>query len=225
MDGEKSSGGFDAQGNALPAEMLPRDVAYAGIHFQLAPAQNGKPNVVISKGQTISLPAGKFNRVYILAASADGDQKVSFKIGDKPVDLTIQNWGGFIGQWDNRNWNKKQEPVPPRPGAPAVTPPRMRTILEYKGLTPGFIKRSPVAWYASHHHTPDGVNEPYAYSYLFAYSIDIPANARALTLPDNDKIRILAVTVADGGAEVLPVQPLYDTLGSERQVHVAENRD
>src|SRR5205085_8111209 len=184
VDGAKSSSGFDGQGNALPAEMLPRDVAYAGIHFQLAAAQDGKPNAVISKGQTISLPAGKFNRLYILAASADGDQKADFKIGDKPVDLTIQNWGGFIGQWDNRNWNKKQEPVPPRPGAPAVTPPRMRTILEYKGLTPGFIKRSPVAWYASHHHTPDGANEPYAYSYLFAYSIDIPANARALTLPD-----------------------------------------
>src|SRR5207302_6611788 len=40
LDGEKSSGGFDEQGNALPAEMLPRDVAYAGIHFQLAPAQD-----------------------------------------------------------------------------------------------------------------------------------------------------------------------------------------
>jgi alpha-mannosidase len=214
MDGSKSSGGFDAQGNALPAEMLPRDVAYAGIHFQLAPAQDGKPNAVADKGQTISLPSGKFNRLHILAA-ADGDQKGAFKIGDTPVDLTIQDWGGFIGQWDNRNWNKKQEPVPPRPGAPAVNPPRMRTILEYKGLTAGFIKRAPVAWYASHHHTPDGANEPYAYSYLFAYSVALPANARSLTLPNNDRIRILAVTVSDESAEVIPAQPLYDVLGSE----------
>ncbi|HEV2992551.1 MAG TPA: glycoside hydrolase family 38 C-terminal domain-containing protein [Candidatus Angelobacter sp.] len=210
-DGSKSSGGFDAQGNALPAEMLPRDVAYAGIHFQLAPAQDGKPNAVAAKGQTISLPSGKFNRLHILAA-ADGDQKAAFKIGDTAVDMTIQDWGGFIGQWDNRNWNKKQEPVPPRPGAPAVNPPRMRTILEYKGLTPGFIKRAPVAWYASHHHTPDGANEPYAYSYLFAYSAVLPANAHSLTLPNNDKIRILAVTVADESAEVTPAQPLYDVL-------------
>ncbi len=221
-DGAKSSGGFDAQGNALPAEMLPRDVAYAGIHFQLAAAQDGKANAVVSKGQTISLPAGKFNRLYILAASAEGDQKASFKIGGQPIDLTIQDWGGFIGQWDNRNWNKKQEPVTPRPGAPAVNPPRMRTTLEYKGLTPGFVKRAPVAWFASHHHTPDGVNEPYAYSYLFAYAIDVPANARTLTLPNNDKIRILAITVADGNPQVVPAQPLYDTLGGESQVHVAE---
>jgi alpha-mannosidase len=79
-----------------------------------------------------------------------------------------------------------------------------------------------LAWYASHHHTADGANEPYAYSYLFAYSIALPANARALTLPDNDKIRVLAITVADESAEVIPAQPLYDTLGSERQVRTAQ---
>ena len=221
-DGSKSSGGFDGQGNALPAEMLPRDMAYAGIHFQLAPAQDGKANAVVSKGQTVTLPSGKFNRLYILAAAADGDQKATFKIGDSSADLTIQDWGGFIGQWDNRNWNKKQEPVPPRPGAPVVNPPRMRTTLEYKGLTPGFIKPAPLAWFASHHHTADGANEPYAYSYLFAYSIALPANAHTLVLPNNDKIRILAVTVANESPEVMPVQPLYDTLGSAEQVRVAE---
>jgi alpha-mannosidase len=100
----------------------------------------------------------------------------------------------------------------------------MRTMLEYKGLTPGFIKRAPVAWYASHHHTPDGANEPYAYSYLFAYTVEVPANARTLTLPDNDKIRVLAVTVAEQNAQVVPVQPLYDTLGSESQVHGSEKQ-
>jgi alpha-mannosidase len=89
----------------------------------------------------------------------------------------------------------------------------MRTVLEYTGLTPGFIKRAPVAWFASHHHTAEGENEPYSYSYLFAYSMDIPANATTLTLPGNDKIRILAITAAEESAEVRPAQPLYDTLG------------
>jgi alpha-mannosidase len=89
---------------------------------------------------------------------------------------------------------------------------RPRTIEAFDGLTPGFIKRAPVAWFASHRHTADGANDVYAYSYLFGYAIDVPANARTLTLPNNDKIRILAVTVADEGAQVLPAQPLYDTL-------------
>lgn len=211
-DGSKSAPGFDAAGGALPAEMLPADLAYAGIRFHLAPAAEGKPNAVVAKGQTIVLPTGKFNRVYVLAASADADQKATFRVGDKPVELTVEDWGGYIGQWDNRTWNKKEEPMPPWPGAPAGQPPRMRTVLEYTGLTPGFIKRADVAWFASHHHTADGANEPYAYSYLFAYRIDVPANTRTLTMPDNDKIRILAVTVAEESGEVRGAEPLYDTL-------------
>lgn len=211
-DSTKSAPGFDAAGRSLPAEMLPAEISYAGIRFQLAPTATGKPNAVVSRGQSIQLPAGKFNRVYVLAASADGDQMAVFHVGSNPVELTIQHWGGFIGQWDNRIWNTRQEPIPPRPNDPPGAPPRMRTIMEYAGLTPAFIKRAPVAWFASHHHSPEGKNEIYAYSYLFAYVFDLPVNATTLTLPTNDKIRILAITVADDGELVRPAQPLYDTL-------------
>jgi alpha-mannosidase len=78
-------------------------------------------------------------------------------------------------------------------------------------MKPGYIKRADVAWYCSHHHTADGLNEPYEYSYLFAYAINLPAGARTVTLPNNDKIRILAVTAANKPGDTLPAQPLYDT--------------
>jgi len=225
LDGTKSAGGFDAAGRSLPAELLPSEIPYAGISFNLASAQ--KPNAVVSRGQTISLPAGKFTRLYLLAASADGDQKATFRIGDKSVDLTIQAWDGYIGQWDNRLWKMVEMPLPPEPApgdtsAAAQRAARVRAYVkehgpimmpEYVGLTPGYIKRAPVAWFASHRHTAEGVNEPYAYAYLFTYAIDVPANARTLTLPDNDKIRVLAVSVAAQAGQVRPAQPLYDTLG------------
>ena len=172
-------------------------------------------------GQTIALPPGKFTRLYVLAAAANGDQQATFRVGDTPDELTIQDWTGFIGQWDDRVWNMKQEQMPGREPPPGTPPaiaaqmrqPRTRTVTEFSGtITPGFIKRAPVAWFASHRHASDGTNEPYAYSYLFAYAIDVPAGAKTLTLPDNGNIRILAVTVADEGAQVLPAQPLYDTL-------------
>jgi alpha-mannosidase len=70
-----------------------------------------------------------------------------------------------------------------------------------------------LGWYASHHHTAEGLNEPYQYSYLFVYSLDMPAGARTLTLPDNDKIRILSVSVVDDNPLVTPAAPLFDTLG------------
>ncbi len=82
----------------------------------------------------------------------------------------------------------------------------------FVGLTPGFIKRAPVAWYASHLHSTDGSNAIYNYSYLYAYTIDVPAGAKTLTLPTNDRIRILAITAAVAGEQTHPTKPLYDTL-------------
>ena len=80
------------------------------------------------------------------------------------------------------------------------------------GITPRFIKRAPVAWFASHRHTPAGTNEAYAYSYLFAYTIDVPLGVKTLTLPRNDSVRILAITGSNERTEVKPAHALYDTL-------------
>lgn len=224
-DGTKSIGGFDTAGNALPAEMLPADIAYSGIHFKLAPSATGKPDAVVARGQTIPLPAGKFNRVYLLAASSDGDQRATFKVGGQSANLTIQNWGGYIGQWFDRSFQTEPLAVPSEPNASDTSQPaqrirRLRAYVQKHGpimlphfasIAPGFIKRAPVAWFASHHHTPDGANVPYSYAYLFAYAIDLPPGAKTITLPDNDKIRILAITAAAEQSQTHPAQPLYDT--------------
>ena len=208
----RNGDGFDADGRALPAEMLPSTISFAGISFSLAASPDGIQQALVPHGETISLPTGGYKRLYLLAASASGDQKATFRVGDNPIELTIQDWSGFIGQWDDRTWSEKKEPLPPRPDSPGDESPRFRTVLEFTGLKPGFIKRSPVAWFASHRHTAEGANEPYSYSYLFAYSINLPPDARAVTLPDNSRIRILAMTVSDESSETGPAQPLYDTL-------------
>jgi len=223
-DDTRTAGGFDSKGNALPAEMLPAAIEFGPAEFKLAPAGTGKANAVAAKGQTLQLPAGPFNRVYILAASSDGDQKAAFKVGDQPVELTVQDWGGFIGQWDTRLWNLTPRdwassanhavwPLPPAPADAARGRTEPRYPDDFAGMTPGYIKPADVAWYCSHHHTAEGLNEPYQYSYLFAYAIDLPANAKTLTLPNNDKVKVLAVSVADEGPLVKPAQALYDTLG------------
>ena len=163
-------------------------------------------------GQTIALPKGKFSRLYLLAASADGDEKTTIRIDGKPVDLTIHDWTNRIGQWDARTWQTRVEQLPPRPDAPLSAPPRTRTVTELATLIPGFMKRAPLAWFASHRHMADGANEAYTYSYLFSYAVDLSAGASELTLPDDDKIRILAITMSNEGAQIRPVRPLYDTL-------------
>ncbi len=197
-DGDRSSTGFDGKGNSLPAEMLPEQLTYSGVHFQLAPAKTGIPNAVVAKGQSIDLPAGTFNRLYLLAASADGDQNAAFEVGDKKVNLDIEDWGGFVGQWDDREWSSKDT--------------SQDDYGQMLGVKPGFIKRADLGWYCSHHHNANGENVPYRYSYLFAYPVDLPAGAKTITLPNNDKIRILAISVAEENPELWSVQPLYDEL-------------
>ena len=151
--------------DALPAGKLPATLTWGAVRFQLAPA-------LAARGQSIELPPGHISRAYVLAA-ADGDQTATFRIGEKSVDLTVQNGGGFIG-------------------------------------APGYIKRADVGWF-----TARG-----AYEYLFVYPIDVPAGARTLTLPDNGRIRVVSISVADEPATVAPAQPLYDTL--ERSENAAK---
>ncbi|HEV3308412.1 MAG TPA: glycoside hydrolase family 38 C-terminal domain-containing protein [Candidatus Sulfotelmatobacter sp.] len=197
-DGGMSGEGFDGKGNALPAEMLPSQITFNDVQFQLAAAKTSIPNAVVTKGQTIDLPTGRYNRVYVLAASAEGDQKATFDVGSKKVELNIQDWGGFIGQWDDRQWTSKDT--------------SHDDYGEMTGIKPGYIKRADLAWYCSHHHNAAGENVSYRYSYLFAYPIDLPAGTKSIKLPANDKIRILAISVAEETPEVKPAQPLYDVL-------------
>ena len=220
--GRPADGSFDwmpnnqnaSQGRALPAEMLSREIEYAGIRFELAPST--QPNAIVSRGQTVTLPPGKYNRLYVLAAAINGDQKGTFRAGDKATELNIQEWTGFIGQWDDRIWKTTEEIIRPS-GAAAGTPVRTRVNQygEMIGLKPGYIKRADVAWFSSQRHNADGNSEPYAYSYLFAYMIDLPPGAQTLTLPDNERIRIMAITVANEPWVVTPARPLYDTLERE----------
>ncbi|HZU24897.1 MAG TPA: glycoside hydrolase family 38 C-terminal domain-containing protein [Bryobacteraceae bacterium] len=209
-DGAKSATGFDGRGNALPAEMLPGQITFNGVAFRLAPGNTGAPNAVVPKGQTITLPAGSWNRIYLLAAAAGGDQKAAFNVGGRTTELNIDDWGGFIGQWDDREWKGKDISVPAGGGQPAHT--EHDDYAEMVGIRPGYIKRADVAWFSTHHHNAAGANVAYSYSYLFAYPMDLPGGARTLRLPENANIRILAISVAEENPGVRPVQPLYDML-------------
>jgi alpha-mannosidase len=85
---------------------------------------------------------------------------------------------------------------------------------DYVGLRPGYVKPASLAWYASHQHTADGLNQPYRYSYLFAYALNASGNSKTLKLPNNDKIRILAISTAEENPMLEATQSLYTTLNS-----------
>ncbi len=201
-----ADGGFDDQGHTFPAEQFPASLSSEGVSFQLGSRADGQKNAVVCRGQSLDLPAGPFNRVYLLAAAANGDQRAEVKIDGVASPLVVPDWSEFIGQWDKRLWKGEQAELTYDWKNPLV------------GLVPGYIKRAPVAWYFSHRHDAKQGDEYYQYAYLFKCGVDLPAGAKSITLPNNDKIRVLAVSVAsEPGAGVNPTAPLYDTLAD----HVA----
>lgn len=199
-DGTSIDGGFDAAGRCLPAEMLPAQVEYRGVTFNLAASAG--PDAVQCAGQTVALPAGNYNRLYLLAAASNYDHPAVFTVGATPVELTIQHWGGYIGQWYNRTW------------IGAI--PELTYTWPYPldSINPPYLRGDPVAWFASHRHSASGQNEPYRYAYLFAYGLDVPAGATTLTLPNDGNVIVMAATVAlDPAAGTAPAQVLIEPYG------------
>ena len=201
---KRDDGAMDAAGGAYPAEMFPVKVQREGVDFTLGPVADGAKNALAAQGQRIDLPAGNFTRVHLLAA-ADGDAAGQIKIGGSTFSFQVPNWTGYIGQWDNRMWeagftgglftaNNKSTPI---------------------GLTPGYIKRTPVAWFATHHNTPGG-DAYYQYSYFSSSSYNLPSGAKDLVLPNNPKIRIFAVSVSREPSATPAAAPLYDTLADHK---------
>lgn len=207
LDNDRCDGAFDAAGHSIPGERMPDTVFVNGVGFKMGPSAAGANNAVSCSGQEIRLPKGDFNRIDMLAASAEGDAEATFLLDKQPVRLKILHWTGFIGQWDKRIWS----------GDPMAVDYAWDNI-DMVGIVPGFIKRDPIVHFTTHRHDPSGENEPYVYTYLSAYSIDLPRNTHRMTLPDNENIRVLAVSaVRDPHPRIRPASPLYDTLDRETE--------
>ena len=190
--------------------------ALAGVDFRFGDTKDGALNVVAAKGQRIALPAGAWNRLYILATAVGGDVKnAAFTVERRgaapvPVRLGVQEWTGAIGQWDSRLLSDKllREPYLPeikdqswplaeiesqivtrwQPGPPAI-------VQGLDQVRPGFVKRDEVAWVATHRHAPQE-NEIYIFGYVFKYGVTLPPGATSIVLPTNEHVRILAMSVA-----------------------------
>ena len=174
-----------------PAEQIPSELISEGIKFKLGSTVLLQKNAVTCSGQAIKLPAGNYNRIYLLAAATEETSGI-FNINGKKVEIPVAKWFGFTGQHYVRQFELDGHTV--------------RNVKE------PFVKTDNIAWFASHYHFGYPTqNVPYTYSYMFKYDIDIPENTGEITLPQNDKIKIFAITVARNTAdEIRLLQPLAD---------------
>jgi alpha-mannosidase len=194
-DRSKNNGQFTENGYTIPAELFPDKITSDGIAFNFGNKIDGQNNVMTCQGQKIPLPkVVNYNRIYILAA-ATRDTNVTFKAGESKKNIRIQGYTGKIGQFDLRTWDK---------------------FGRLSGIETGFIKRDEVAWFATHVHK-DTMNIPYQYAYIFKYAIDVSPAAGYLQLPNNEAVKIFAISLADNTFDqIQPVQPLYDDFSGRK---------
>jgi alpha-mannosidase len=171
---------FDGKGNSYASELLPDEISFKGINFKLAAGD--VPNGLKCKQNTINLPKGNFTKLYLLAASTQGDNKVEFLIDGKAQEAVIPDYTGFIGQWG------------------------------HTGHTDGFLKSADVAFVGTHKHNMiQNRDLPYEYTYMFIVALDLPKNAKQVILPNNSRIVIFAGTLTtDENNRVTPVTDLLN---------------
>lgn len=178
-------------GYSFPAEMIGDSIICNGILFKTGNKAEREMNAVICDGQTVTLPGGDFNKLYILAAATD-NTKGDFTVDGKVTSLPVQRWTGYIGQFYNRQFTADSK--------------------EVTSIDNAWVRKDNIAWFASHRHRsyPLG-NDAYQYSYLYCYEINLTGKAASLQLPANKKIKIVAITVAkSNNDDIKPLQPLYD---------------
>jgi len=184
-----TDGQFDAAGHSIPAELLPSEIIAEGIAFKLGQTADKKNNAVACKGQTIDLPTGDYDMLYLLAA-ADGRVTAPFEIDGARHELTIGNITGDVAQWASLVHDGQ--------------------ILDASRMSDPFLHRDPIAWVATHRHSPKGI-DPYIFCYLYRYGLPLPKSAKQLKLPDDPRIKIMAITLAnDPLAQTTPASDLYD---------------
>ncbi len=226
-DDNRDDGDFDGKKQTLAGELLPKALRLNGVPFTFGSAAAGALNVLVPRGQTVSVPPGH-DRIQLVAAAVGGDVPVRFLARTRegapatPLDLVVREWEGPVGRWftplaDTRLFREVY--VPPMRGqswtqdaiqADLVVgvDPATGAVQGIDRIRPAFVKRDEIAWVGTHRHSPSG-NQPYIPSYLFAYAIDVPAGTTALELPNDSRLRILAITAAHRPAWFRPAGALF----------------
>lgn len=222
-DSDRSDGDFDGKHQTFNAEQFPQELFLDGVPFKFGPSALSQPNVLVPKGEELRLPRGIYDRMYLVAAAIDSDQRATFRMGADEKSIVIREWQGPIGQWDSRLKSPRQlrevQVAPMTPGqtwrAEAI---QVDLVVSYDPTTgnvsgidqirPGFVKRDEVAYVGTHRHAPDG-NQSYIPTYLFLYAIDLRPGIQQVQLPNNNRLRILGVTFVHDRYRLWPATSLY----------------
>jgi hypothetical protein len=159
-----TSDGLDGAGNVYSSDLLTENRILNGIQFNFGPAN--QPDAVYGDGKPISLPAGQFATLHLLAAGIYGPvlgQAITVTYTDGSTSVFTQNFSDWCG-------------CVPNPGE-----------------QPGELLAVAMPYRDSRDGKRDN-QESYLYGYTFA--LNRAKTVQSLTLPDNRNVVVLAATLA-----------------------------
>ncbi|MDD5426417.1 MAG: glycoside hydrolase family 38 C-terminal domain-containing protein [candidate division Zixibacteria bacterium] len=191
-DGNRSDGDLDGYGNTISGDLLPDTLVYQNVSFVFGPDKDGALNVLDCAGQKLELPGGNYDRLYLLATAVNGPAEDSFRLDKTSVKISLPDYARPIGQWNSRLNGGRFDDTP-------------------EHILPAYIIQTPVAWVGTHRHNAADENEAYQFTCLFMVRLDFDKCPSSLTLPNNNRIKIMAATMVKSVYDkVRPAQPLYD---------------
>lgn len=186
----RKEGDFES-GYSYAAELLPDSMRIGDIPFRLGEKETA--NGLVCKGDTILFPADhKFNRIYFLAASTEGDNTGLFRTGTNQKEILVPNYTGFVGQWG------------------------------HTGHTEGFLKEAEIAYVGTHRHAPEGdqVYE-YTYMFKFGMDIPKGATSLILP-ENKQIVLFAATLVQENNKPVCTASELFRTALNPMSVSVQQ---
>lgn len=138
------------------------------------------PNVLMCKGNVVELPQGGYDKLYLLVAATDQDTQTVITVDGVEYKVDVPCWKGFYGQW---GWDNFSKP---------------------------FMKKEKIGLLTTHHHNGLKGNVSYEYGYMYEVSLDIAPGSKQVTLPDNNKIAVFAMTLSNNPlAKITPATQTF----------------
>lgn len=183
----RSAGDFDG-GYSYAAELIPnQQITVDGVEFHLQDLDG--TNGYACQGDTIALPQGNYNKIYLLAAATKGDLVGIMHFLNKnnrdfhDTAFKLPNYTGFLGQWG------------------------------HEGQGEGFMKdmkNVDIAYIGTHRHSTSG-DEPYEFTYMFRLGFDIPDGATQVVLPKDSRIVVFGMKAVNEPAQVKTASQMFIT--------------
>jgi hypothetical protein len=159
-----STGGLDGEGSAYSSNLLTGNRILNGVQFNFGPAN--KANAVSGTGQTITLPAGQFTTLQLLAASFNGpvlSQHITITYTDNTTTSITQSFSDWCGCSTN-------------PGQQAGE--SFAVLMPYRDLNSGTADDRQFNLYG------------------YAFVLNSVKTVKSFTLPNNRDVVVLAATLS-----------------------------